>query len=37
LVANTYLKGSYSKTYPDVRLDGARLEKQFMRFSFPGG
>ena len=37
LVANTYLEGSYSEVYPDVRRDEAGMKRLFTQFSFPGG
>lgn len=37
LVANTYLEGSYSETYPDVSQDETGMKKLFKQFSFPGG
>lgn len=37
VVANTYLEGSYTETYPNVSQDEAGLRKLFMQFSFPGG
>ena len=37
LVANTYLEGSYSETYPNVSQDEAGLKTLFTQFSFPGG
>jgi xylulose-5-phosphate/fructose-6-phosphate phosphoketolase len=37
LVANTYLEGTYSEIYPNVRQDEAGLQKLFKQFSFPGG
>ena len=37
LVANTYLEGTYSEVYPDVRQDAAGMKKLFTQFSFPGG
>jgi xylulose-5-phosphate/fructose-6-phosphate phosphoketolase len=37
LVANTYLEGSYSEVYPNIRRDEAGLQKLFKQFSFPGG
>ena len=37
VVANTYLEGTYSETYPDISQDEAGLRKLFLRFSFPGG
>lgn len=37
LVANTYLEGTYSETYPDISQDAEGLRKLFRQFSFPGG
>jgi xylulose-5-phosphate/fructose-6-phosphate phosphoketolase len=37
VVANTYLEGSYSETYPDVSRDTDGLRRLFRQFSFPGG
>ena len=37
LVANTWLEGSYSETYPNVPADGEGMRKLFRQFSFPGG
>lgn len=37
MVANTYLEGSYSETYPGVSEDEAGMRKLFRQFSFPGG
>ncbi|MBI2504584.1 MAG: phosphoketolase family protein [Candidatus Latescibacteria bacterium] len=37
LVANTYLEGVYSETYPDVSQDEEGMKKLFKQFSFPGG
>lgn len=37
LVANTWLEGSYSETYPDVSQDAAGMRRLFRQFSFPGG
>ncbi|MFO1151040.1 MAG: phosphoketolase family protein [Alsobacter sp.] len=37
IVANTYLEGTYTETYPDVTLDEVGLQKLFRQFSFPGG
>jgi xylulose-5-phosphate/fructose-6-phosphate phosphoketolase len=37
LVANTYLEGSYSETYPEISEDEAGLKRLFKQFSFPGG
>src|SRR6059058_107318 len=37
LVANAYLDGTYTETYPNVTQDEAGLRKLFRQFSFPGG
>ena len=37
LVGNTYLEGTYSEIYPDIRQDEEGLKKLFTQFSFPGG
>ncbi|SER70403.1 phosphoketolase family protein [Lentzea albida] len=37
LLANTWLEGTYSETYPDVPRDGEGMRKLFRQFSFPGG
>lgn len=37
LVANTYLEGTYSETYPEISEDEAGLKRLFKQFSFPGG
>ncbi len=37
LLANTYLEGTYSETYPEVSQDEAGLKRLFKQFSFPGG
>ncbi len=37
LVANTYLEGTYTETYPDIAQDTAGLQRLFKQFSFPGG
>jgi xylulose-5-phosphate/fructose-6-phosphate phosphoketolase len=37
VLANVYLEGTYSETYPDVSRDTAGLTKLFRQFSFPGG
>jgi xylulose-5-phosphate/fructose-6-phosphate phosphoketolase len=36
-VANAYLEGTYSETYPHVGRDLAGLRELFRQFSFPGG
>ncbi len=37
LVANTYLEGAYSETYPNVTQDEEGMQRLFKQFSFPGG
>ena len=37
LVANAYLEGTYSETYPNITRDAEGLKKLFRQFSFPGG
>jgi xylulose-5-phosphate/fructose-6-phosphate phosphoketolase len=37
LVANAYLEGTYSETYPDVSADEPGMKRLFTQFSFPGG
>ena len=37
LVANTYLEGTYTETYPDITQDEEGLRRLFKQFSFPGG
>ena len=37
VVANTYLEGTYSETYPEVGQDTDGMRKLFRQFSFPGG
>ncbi|WP_328826381.1 phosphoketolase family protein [Streptomyces sp. NBC_00252] len=37
VVANSWLEGSYSETYPNVSRDGAGMQRLFKQFSFPGG
>lgn len=37
MVANTYLEGTYSETYPDISEDAEGMRKLFRQFSFPGG
>ena len=37
LVANTWLEGTFSETYPDASLDEEGMKKLFTQFSFPGG
>ncbi|WP_130798698.1 phosphoketolase family protein [Streptomyces otsuchiensis] len=37
VLANSWLEGSYSETYPDVSRDAAGMARLFRQFSFPGG
>jgi xylulose-5-phosphate/fructose-6-phosphate phosphoketolase len=37
VVANTYLEGSYSEFYPNIRQDSDGMRRLFGQFSFPGG
>ena len=37
LVANTYLEGTYSETYPNISQDEEGMKRLFKQFSFPGG
>ena len=37
LVANTYLEGSYTDTYPDITRDREGMRLLFRQFSWPGG
>ncbi|MET7605964.1 phosphoketolase family protein [Streptomyces avermitilis] len=37
VLANSWLEGSYSETYPDISRDAAGMGKLFRQFSFPGG
>jgi len=37
MVANAYLEGTYSDTYPQVGQDEAGMQRLFKQFSFPGG
>lgn len=37
LVANTYLEGTYTETYPDITTDAEGMKRLFKQFSFPGG
>jgi len=37
IVANTYLEGTYSETYPHISSDADGMRKLFKQFSFPGG
>lgn len=37
IVANTWLEGTYSETYPKVSQDEIGMKRLFKQFSFPGG
>ena len=37
IVANTWLEGSYTETYPNISQDEEGMRKLFKQFSFPGG
>jgi xylulose-5-phosphate/fructose-6-phosphate phosphoketolase len=37
LVANSYLEGTYTETYPHISQDVEGLRRLFRQFSFPGG
>lgn len=37
MVANAWLEGSYSETYPDISQDAEGMKRLFKQFSFPGG
>jgi xylulose-5-phosphate/fructose-6-phosphate phosphoketolase len=37
LVANTYLEGTYTETYPNITQDEEGIRRLFKQFSFPGG
>jgi xylulose-5-phosphate/fructose-6-phosphate phosphoketolase len=37
ILANTWLEGSYTETYPGITRDGEGMEQLFRQFSFPGG
>ncbi|MBO1415287.1 phosphoketolase [Streptomyces sp. FH025] len=37
VLANSWLEGTYSETYPDVTRDEAGMARLFRQFSFPGG
>jgi xylulose-5-phosphate/fructose-6-phosphate phosphoketolase len=37
VLANAYLEGTYSETYPDKSEDEEGMKKFFRQFSFPGG
>lgn len=37
VLANAYLEGTYSETYPDISEDADGMRRFFKQFSFPGG
>ncbi len=37
ILANAWLEGSYSETYPAITRDGEGMQRLFRQFSFPGG
>ncbi|MFD7665004.1 phosphoketolase [Streptomyces sp. NPDC059788] len=37
VLANSWLEGSYTDTYPDIGRDAAGMARLFEQFSFPGG
>jgi xylulose-5-phosphate/fructose-6-phosphate phosphoketolase len=37
MVANTYLEGTYTELYPNIRQNEEGMRKLFKQFSFPGG
>ena len=37
LVANSYLEGTYTQTYPHITQDAVGMQRLFRQFSFPGG
>ncbi|MFI6638836.1 phosphoketolase [Streptomyces sp. NPDC050504] len=37
VLANSWLEGSYTQTYPDITRDAAGMAALFRQFSFPGG
>ncbi|MBO0916189.1 phosphoketolase family protein [Streptomyces laculatispora] len=37
VLANSWLEGSYSETYPDIGRDAEGMARLFRQFSFPGG
>ncbi|MEG2351599.1 MAG: phosphoketolase family protein [Bacilli bacterium] len=37
MIANTYLEGSYTDTYPEITRDKEGMKKLFKQFSFPKG
>jgi xylulose-5-phosphate/fructose-6-phosphate phosphoketolase len=36
-VANAFLEGTYTETYPEITRDAAGIQRLFRQFSFPGG
>ncbi|MFX4271931.1 phosphoketolase family protein [Propionibacteriaceae bacterium Y1685] len=37
LVANSWLEGTYTETYPEIGTDADGMQRLFRQFSFPGG
>jgi len=37
IVANTWLEGTYTETYPNISQDETGMQRLFKQFSFPGG
>ncbi|KOU22588.1 phosphoketolase [Streptomyces sp. WM6372] len=37
VLANSWLEGTYTETYPDITRDATGMAKLFRQFSFPGG
>jgi xylulose-5-phosphate/fructose-6-phosphate phosphoketolase len=37
MVANSWLEGTYSETYPQIARNAAGMQRLFKQFSFPGG
>ncbi|SEG56413.1 xylulose-5-phosphate/fructose-6-phosphate phosphoketolase [Actinacidiphila yanglinensis] len=37
VLANSWLEGSYTRTYPDITRDAPGMGRLFRQFSFPGG
>ena len=37
MVANAWLEGTYSETYPQIARNAAGMQRLFKQFSFPGG
>ena len=37
LLANTWLEGTYSETYPHIPRNELGMQRLFKQFSFPGG